>query len=242
MNVLGIETATAICATAVVAGEDLLAECSLEAPQVHSERLLPLIDECLRKAKLELSRIDGIATSIGPGSFTGLRIGLSVAKGLAFASGKPLVAVPTLEALAYEVCRRGEVQSGTCILPLLDARRDEVYCALYRWEGNSLSECRQAAALRLQDIGSILPRDANVIAAGNGLEKFMSYLSSSGNSGSRIGAAVRPVHCRCSAAAVAVLGSARLHRGEVAEIESLEPMYVKDFCTVAKPQRTQVIL
>jgi len=242
MNVLGIETATAMCATAVVEDEDRLAECGLEAPQVHSERLLPLIDECLRKAKLELPRIDGIAVSIGPGSFTGLRIGLSVAKGLAFASGKPLVAVPTLAALAFEVCRRHRVQTGEYILPLLDARRDEVYCALYRWEGSRLSECRQAEALRLQDIGSILPRDGNILAAGDGSEKLMRYLSSAANSVPGAGSGIRSVACRCSAAAVAVLGSVKLHRGEVAEIESVEPLYIKEFYTVAKPQTTQVIL
>ena len=111
MIVLGIETATAVCAVALVDDDVVRAERRYEIPQAHSEKLMECVDDCLKSAGLALSSIDGIAISIGPGSFTGLRIGLSVAKGLAFATDKPVVGVPTLEALA--VTTRAEGCCGT---------------------------------------------------------------------------------------------------------------------------------
>ncbi|HUL43135.1 MAG TPA: tRNA (adenosine(37)-N6)-threonylcarbamoyltransferase complex dimerization subunit type 1 TsaB [Bacteroidota bacterium] len=240
MNVLGIETATSICAAAVMSGETVVAECSLEAPQVHSEKLLPLIDECLKTAQFGLAELDGIAISIGPGSFTGLRIGLSVSKGLAFASGKPLLAVPTLEALALKACHHGDALSGEYILSLLDARRDEVYCALYRWDGVHLTTCRGSESLTLQGLLSVLPGDGRILVAGDGETKFLDSLSSA--NAPELQSRIRRSEARCSGAAVAAIGMMHLEAGEIAEIKSLQPFYVKEFYTVAKPQTTQVIL
>src|SRR5712692_6734191 len=100
MIVLGIETATAVCGAAIVEDAGVRAEASIEAEHIHSEKLISLIDEALNRATIPFSSIDSVAVSIGPGSFTGLRIGLSVAKGLVYAGGKSLAAVSTLEALA----------------------------------------------------------------------------------------------------------------------------------------------
>src|SRR5258706_14324961 len=100
MKILGIESATVVCAAAIIENGCVRSERTLIAPRIHSEKIISLIDESLDDANITPTELEGVAVSIGPGSFTGLRIGLSVAKGLAYALDKPIVAVPTLEALA----------------------------------------------------------------------------------------------------------------------------------------------
>lgn len=127
MPVLAIETATMVGSIAIVDAARVISELTLNVRATHSERLMAAIDRLLSDAGLAVNDMDGIAVSIGPGSFTGLRIGISAAKGLAYASGKPLIGVPTLDALSlnlpfsrYQIC------------PMQDARKEEVYAALYR--------------------------------------------------------------------------------------------------------------
>src|SRR5512142_395937 len=133
MMLLGIETATTVCAAAVVRDGELLAEELVDERNVHAERLMGMIDAAFRRSGTTLEQMAGLAVSIGPGSFTGLRIGLSVAKGLVYASGKPLLPVPTLQALAQKAAGApGTADGEESILPVLDARRGDVYCALYR--------------------------------------------------------------------------------------------------------------
>jgi tRNA threonylcarbamoyladenosine biosynthesis protein TsaB len=111
---------------AVIEGERVIVEGFLQTRKTHSERLLPLIDFWLREAELSLADLDGIAVTLGPGSFTGLRIGLATAKGLALGAGKPLLGIPTLDALALNL-----VGVPGFICPILDARKSEVYTAVY---------------------------------------------------------------------------------------------------------------
>jgi len=125
---LGIETATSIASVGIVVEDQVIAECALPVRGSHARTLLPLIDTVLAAAGLGLCDLDLLAVSIGPGSFTGLRIGLSVAKGLVFATGLPLVAVPTLTAYAHTVGpRRG------LVCPVFDARKGEIYAAAFHW-------------------------------------------------------------------------------------------------------------
>src|SRR5512141_577989 len=140
MTLLGIETATTVCAAAVVRDGAVLAEELVDERNVHAERLMGMIDVAFRRSGVGLPAMDGIAVSIGPGSFTGLRIGLSVAKGLAYASGKPIVPVPTLRGLAQKAIDTVGADGFQGVLPLLDARRGDVYCALYRMGDGDLHE------------------------------------------------------------------------------------------------------
>lgn len=126
---LAIETATPCGSVALVAAGTCIGEYSLQSALTHSRRLLAGIDWLMGEAGLTWEAIDGLAVSLGPGSFTGLRIGLSTVKGLAMAAEKPLLGVGTLDGLAAQVCRPGEL-----ICPVLDARKKEVYTALYRWD------------------------------------------------------------------------------------------------------------
>ena len=135
MIVLALDTATRAPSVAVVDGETVLAESSLAPGETHSRTLLPLVKTLLDGAGLTFPELDLLAVGTGPGSFTGLRIGLAAAKGLAWAAGKPLVGVPTLDALALAWSGGEET-----VCTLIDARKGQLYAALYDLDG---SESRQ---------------------------------------------------------------------------------------------------
>jgi tRNA threonylcarbamoyladenosine biosynthesis protein TsaB len=231
MTVLGIETATTVCAAAVVRDGSLASEHSLDAPQAHAEQLLTLVDKALRAARVELNDLDGFAVSIGPGSFTGLRIGLSTVKGLAFATGKPLVGVPTLMALAYQAVRSELVGEDEYIVPMIDARRDEVYMALYRRSGSTVEELRPSQAVRLRDLPALLPASGHLLLMGDGADKV-----SQSPLGLNVRFVVPPLRA-CSGASVALLGETALKAGEASDGAALEPLYVKEFYTTAHIQQ-----
>ncbi|MDG2306476.1 MAG: tRNA (adenosine(37)-N6)-threonylcarbamoyltransferase complex dimerization subunit type 1 TsaB [Candidatus Binatia bacterium] len=146
LRVVGIDTATRAGSVGLVeeshaAPPKRLAEVAHEEELRHAETLLPAIDQCLEQAGCALGDVHGFAVSIGPGSFTGLRVGLATAKGLALATGAWLVGVSTLEAYAHtEACRMGRDGSGALICVCLDARKGEVYSALFRAAGPTTAE------------------------------------------------------------------------------------------------------
>ena len=221
MKVLGIETATSVCAAAVVSDSRVTAERSIDSRNVHAEKLLSLIDAALGDAALTCHELDSVAVSIGPGSFTGLRIGLSVAKGLAYATSKPLVAVPTLEALAMNLV--DTASAGPFILTALDARRDEVYCQLFRLENRELAPEWDARDMTVSELFEELD-GKSVVVVGDGSKKVLSHAGS----GDRI-ASVTEELSRCSARTVALLGHALLAEGKTVDPAQLEPRYIKEF-------------
>ena len=226
MTVLGIETATSVCAAALVADGAVIAEELRDERYIHAEKLLPMIDAVLRAGTSEVEGLGGIAVSIGPGSFTGLRIGLSVAKGLAYAHGTPLVAVPTLQALAERTLREWKAEEH--VLAAVDARRDEVYCQLFRQVGGTLlpvwEERSQSVHDCVEDIGERI-----VSVTGDGGGKLAAYLQASGSRGTATFRFVDEPVSRCSAAVVAMLGERLLRGGRTENPATLEPRYVKDF-------------
>ena len=133
MTILAVDTTTRSCSAAVVSESGLLAEITLDNDQTHARHLMKIVDQVLELAGISLNRLDGFAVTRGPGSFTGLRIGLSSIKGLGRATGKPIVPVSSLKALATQV---GAVPMA--IFSLLDAYRKEVYLAGYRYEKDRL--------------------------------------------------------------------------------------------------------
>lgn len=136
VKILAIETSTSICSVSVHGDGELISLCELNEPGVHAERLVLLIEEVLQKAELGFKDLDAIAVSEGPGSYTGLRIGVSTAKGLAFGLNRPLIGVNTLQALASAV----PMEEGDLVIPVLDARRMEVYREVFDWKLNSVSK------------------------------------------------------------------------------------------------------
>mgnify|MGYP000961534273 CR=1 FL=1 len=129
MRILGIESASLVASVAIVTDDVITAEYTVNLKKTHSQTLLPMIDEIVKMLEVPLESIDAIAVSGGPGSFTGLRIGSATAKGLGLALGKPLIHVPTMDAMGY--CLYG---ASALICPMLDARRQQVYTGLYRYE------------------------------------------------------------------------------------------------------------
>lgn len=217
MIVLGIETSTMQGGVALLEEEGLIAEAFLSVEATHSERLLPSIDRLLHDARLRLKEVDGIASAIGPGSFTGLRIGLSTAKGLALATGKPLVGVPTLEAMAF-----GLPFCHYQICPFLNAKKKEVYCALFRYEGETLVRVMEDSVLPLEALmerinePTVFLGDA-LKAYGEALKKNLEDLALFPPRSRRAG----------SAAGVAELGLQRLLRGERDDPALLVPRYIR---------------
>lgn len=133
MKILGLDSSGLVAGVAVVEDGILLAEYNVNYKKTHSQTLLPMLDEVRKMLELDMDTIDAIAVASGPGSFTGLRIGAATAKGMGLALDKPIVEVPTLEGLAYNLCGS---QARVC--PLMDARRNQVYTAVYEFiEGNA---------------------------------------------------------------------------------------------------------
>lgn len=234
MTILGLETATAVCGAAVIRDGKILREEAVEAKQIHAEKLLALADAALRGSALSVQDLDGIAVSIGPGSFTGLRIGLSAAKGLVFALQKPLMVVPTLEAIALNVVRRERCTEGTTILAVIESRRDEVFAAIYKTAGGWPHEETPPAALSTAVAMQLVTSVKNVIIAGNGAERIRDQLPSFDHENGL--PRIPPSENRqCSASAVAMLGALRLERNVVTDAASAEPFYLKEFYTTARP-------
>ncbi len=217
MLVLGVETSTMQGSVALVGGHRLLSEYTLNVEATHSERLLPAIERMLRDAGIGLDALGGIAVSIGPGSFTGLRIGLSTVKGLAYATGLPVAGVPTLEAMAWTV---PFVRHQVC--PVLDARKQEVYAALFRFDHGVLVRIMPEAALAPELLCRKIRRPT--LFLGDGLEAY-------GELFRRLLAdklLVPPLASRgARAGCVAELGRQRLLRGERDASASLTPRYLR---------------
>lgn len=217
MLVLGVETSSMQGGVALVGEGGLVSEYTLNVEATHSERLLPTIDRMLRDAGLGLEVLAGIAVSIGPGSFTGLRIGLSTVKGLAYATGLPVVGVPTLEALAWSV-----PFAGCQVCPVLDARKQEVYAALFRYRNSALERIMEDAALPPEVLCGKIRRPTLFLGDGLGAygDLFRRLL------GERM--LVPPLASRGSRpACVAELGRQRLLRGERDPADSLVPRYLR---------------
>jgi tRNA threonylcarbamoyladenosine biosynthesis protein TsaB len=216
MKLLAVESATLSGGVALLDGDRLLGEITLNIAITHSERLMSAVDRVLADCGLAPADLDGLAVSVGPGSFTGLRVGLATVKALAMALDLPVAAVPTLDALAS---RLPFADAPVC--PILDARKAEVYLSLYRWSGDGMTRVwdymglpPEAAAARLE---------APVILLGDGIEACRPWLDRLGD-GIRIAPAAQRLP---SAAAVATLGHAVLAAGAGVGAEALAPLYLR---------------
>ena len=147
MNILAIDTSALTATAAILSDDTLLGEISTTTKLTHSQTIMPMIDELLKKVNLDISDIDLFACSEGPGSFTGLRIGIGTIKGLAYGLGKPVVGVSTLAALAHNIANTDLV-----ISPIMDARRGQVYNALYKWNGVGLECIKEPRALAIEEL------------------------------------------------------------------------------------------
>ena len=171
---LHIETATDMCSVALTQGTEVLGVCESADGNSHSKNLLPFIDQVLRENGKTTAELQGIVVSIGPGSYTGLRIGVSTAKGMAYSLGIPVITVSTLESIA----QGAKQQAGACecdIVPMIDARRMEVFAARYDNNMNLLDDV--VAVIVDENAYSELLREKKVLFCGNGMPKCKALLS-----------------------------------------------------------------
>ena len=219
--ILAIETATDVCGTALVHQQRVVAHRTVVDRNIHSEKLLPMIDEVLRLASVSLDHVEAIAVSIGPGSFTGLRIGLTTAKGLAVALSRPLVAVPTLDALVQEYLRSGAVPDAKTVCALIDAKRDEAFFAIYSVDAAGFQKRSGYQIASASTIVDAVPSDGLVVFVGDAIRKIrnipalnkqLSFVDS----------------IRCNPVSVGLLAEGGI-RLSASETSVLEPMYLRDF-------------
>lgn len=229
MTILALETATSTCGVAVLQDETVIAQAHLYRPRVHSARLTPLIEAVLAHADVETDRLDAVAVSMGPGSYTGLRIGVSTAKAWALAADANLVGVPTLEALAARMHPVAGPDDVVCAL--LDARRDEVYAGAFRVD-DGLVEHASTKALPTDALAEWLGAvDARLWLLGDGVEKSLEAL---GGLGAET-VAVPFGEVSPSAAWVARRGRHKLLATGPDDLASFEPFYVKDVHATPSP-------
>ncbi len=221
--ILGIETATSICSVGIADGDQIIAESRFNIKNIHAEILAESIHQLLKLSGISLAQITAFAVSIGPGSFTGLRIGLATAKGLAFASGKPLVAVSTLQALAashqYPV-----ISEQHSVVPAIKAREGEVYAARFQnvWPVPLLQS--DEMLLTAAHFRQWLQPPA--VLCGNGV----AMLQQKGILGNLSGMVVVPeAAAMLSGGVIARLAETKLARGEIADLPNLEPRYLQEF-------------
>lgn len=219
MSILAIDTATQVSSVAVLKEGRLLAELTMQGKLTHSETLLPHIEQVLKMAAVAKEELTGIAVSNGPGSFTGLRIGLAAAKAMSYVLGIPLVGVSTLQALAYQL-----PAPGVRVMCLLDAQKGNAYVESYRWENNSLQVVDSVQVAKITDIvAACANMNEQVILLGDAVQKKVA-----GKLELPANVSVAPPHIVMPrAACVAMLGQAKLLAGETDNVMDLEPVYIR---------------
>jgi len=182
MKLCAIDTSTLVASVAIVNDNTVLAHRDSDV-DTHSDNLLALIDEACKAAGVTIAELDAVAVGLGPGSFTGLRIGMATAKGLAYAANKPLHGVSSLAALAVDVAEAG-ADSSALIVPVLDARRGEVFAGVYRRDDGHLSavasECVLAPEALAGHVREAAPEGTEIVVGGDAVELYAEALAGVG--------------------------------------------------------------
>ena len=218
MTILLLETATGICSTALARDGKIIAERHSDEPNAHSSKLAVFIDALFNEAGIKPKDINAVCVSSGPGSYTGLRIGASSAKGFCYALGKPLVSIPTLQNMALLYYAQHPDYNGL-VCPMIDARRMECYTAIFSREGQQKETSAEVIESGIYDRWL---DEQQVAFIGDGADKTRPVLSVHRN-------AIYDPDFRISAAGMAVLAEKKLKNGETEDVAYFEPFYLKDF-------------
>lgn len=238
MKILGLDSSGLVASVAVVEDDILQAEYTINYKKTHSQTLVPMLQEISQMIELELDTVDAIAIAAGPGSFTGLRIGAATAKGLGLAMSKPLVEVPTLEGLAYNLCGTTKL-----VCPIMDARRNQVYTGIYEFVSDECAVAGDAEAAantgvcnRLQvvhhqcalDIGEIIDKlnelGREVIFLGDGVPVYSHVIAEK----MQVPFSFAPANNnRQRAASVAALGLEYARQGKTVTAAEHQPEYLR---------------
>lgn len=220
MKILAIDSSGLVASVAVVDDDKLLGEYTINHKKTHSQTLLPMLDELANMIELDLNTMDAVAVAGGPGSFTGLRIGSATVKGLALALDKPVISVPTVDALAYNLCGHRDI-----ICPLLDARRNQTYTGLYRFNGNQMQILQEQCVV---DINTIITKVNDIgqpaVFLGDGVPVFQSYIEEN----IRTDYIFAPAHMnKQRAGAVAALAEQYYIEGKAIDAATHKPEYLR---------------
>lgn len=220
MKILGLDSSGIVASVAIVEEESLVAEYTVNYKKTHSQTLLPMLDEIVKMTELDLDTVDAIAVAAGPGSFTGLRIGSATAKGLGLALKKPLIGVPTVEALAYNL-----YDAKGLICPIMDARRNQVYTGIYRFEDHKLKVLEDQMAVPIGELLEKLSRyEEPVIFLGDGVPVFREKIREI----LKVPYSFAPAHVnKQRAGAVASLGMIYYKEGKLQTAQEHVPDYLR---------------
>ena len=218
MNIFGIDTCCMAATAAVLSDDRLVAQIVQNNKRTHSQKIMPMIEFMLKEAELDLADIDCFAAAVGPGSFTGVRIGVATAKALAHATGKPCVAVSTLHALSNNVAYFDGI-----ICPILDARRGQVYNALF--EGGNMKRITEDRACSIEDLcAELATSKEKIMFLGDGVSVFAEQIREA--LGDKAVFAQRMQRMNL-AASVAEIGYEKFVSGETISYSELVPEYLR---------------
>ncbi|AMR32848.1 tRNA threonylcarbamoyladenosine biosynthesis protein TsaB [Mucilaginibacter sp. PAMC 26640] len=217
---LQIETATTSCSVALSQNGNVLAFKEINARNIHAEVITVYIQGLITEAGLNYADIDAVAVSCGPGSYTGLRIGVSTAKGLCFALNKPLISVDTLAAMASGIAKKRNISPGTLLCPMIDARRMEVFTAVFDTAGDIIKPTA-AEIIDENSFADLLSKNA-ILFFGDGAEKCKVALRHNQN-------ACFQEDFINSAVDMTNISTDKFNNAEFVDVAYFEPFYLKDF-------------
>lgn len=224
MKILALDSSSLVASVAVVTDAVLTAEYTIHYKKTHSQTLLPMIDEMARMIELDLETVDAIAVAAGPGSFTGLRIGSATAKGLGLALERPLISVPTIDAMAY-----GLFGSADLVVPIMDAKRNQVYTGIYDFSVRDgqyqMERLRAQCAIGIEELLEDLnQRKRRVIFAGDGILAYQEEIDQK----IQVAYSFAPAHLnRQRAGAVGALAEIYYKEGKIESAREHKPDYLR---------------
>ena len=231
MKILALDSSGLVASVAVVENDTLLAEYTVNYKKTHSQTLLPMLDEIVKMTQTELSEMDAIAVAAGPGSFTGLRIGSATAKGLGLALNKPIISVPTLEGIACNF-----YGTDAIICPMMDARRKQVYTALYRFDkADRLETIFKQTPMDIIELITLLnDRNEEVVFVGDGIDVYSQTIKEN----IKVPYAFAPAHMnKQRAGSVAAAAQIRFADGKYQNGDDFAPEYLRQ--SQAERERTE---
>ncbi|MFP3153471.1 tRNA (adenosine(37)-N6)-threonylcarbamoyltransferase complex dimerization subunit type 1 TsaB [Lachnospiraceae bacterium ZAX-1] len=220
MKILALDSSGLVASVAVVEDNHMLAEYTVNYKKTHSQTLLPMLDEIAKMIELDLETIDAVAVAGGPGSFTGLRISSATAKGLGLALHKPLIQIPTVDGLAYNLCACKDL-----ICPLMDARRNQTYTGVYEFQGENFRILVPQCAVGIEEIIlKINAYERSVVFLGDGVSVFHAYIEEH----CKVAYTFAPAHVnKQRAAALAVLAQSYYKAGNIQTAADHKPVYLR---------------
>ncbi len=216
---LGIESSGNTCAVGISGDKDLICNFAVNIPNIHSRELAPLIEQAITTAGIEMPQLSAIVLSAGPGSFTGLRIGYSLAKGLAHALNIPIIEVPTLDVWAYQA----GVQTNP-VMPVIDARRGEIFAAVYEWQNDEMIKIRDDQLLAPGDIKTL--SESPLLLTGADAAKLYPLLDEHLPAASKM---ITPAAAQPEIWSLLTIGYQKFQSREFSDLTTCEPLYMRAF-------------